>query len=235
MANRNFRNDQTQENVPDINMSKFIDSVGAYFPDLDMSVGQEKNTDPRASGFVLTFTNPRTAAMFAAYQIGRRSTEYVPGAFVLARLENNQLVFDDREVYLEHQEAARAQRNKSRAARRPHLLFSTTQKTMEYAAGVVGCGFGDFAVASPSPATVEPKEERFTPSQLKFLEKYFGRMMDDKVKAGMDNIHDALVSLRHDLDKDLTCALDEETGNGDVEEDSQQQELLQLDSVGLND
>lgn len=240
MANRNFRNEQTQENVPDVIMAKFIESVCTYFPDLDVTVGQEENTDPRASGFVRTFTNPRTAAMFAAYQIGRRAAEYVPGAFVLARLENNQLVFDDRQVYLEHQDAARAQRNKSRSTRRPHLLFSTTQRTMEYATNVSGCKLEDFAVAAPMSGLVETKDDRFTSSQLKFLERHFGSMMDSKIQESVDGLMDNLIAAIDGLKEELcgVSVTDDDVGcEGDAEEKTnlELQDKLQFDSAGLTD
>lgn len=239
MANRNPRNDQAHENVPDINMTKFIESVGAYFPDLDVSVGQEKNIDPRSSGFVLTFTSSQTAAMFAAYQIGRRSAEYVPGGFVLARLDNNRLVFEDREVYLTHPEAARAQRNKSRSTRQPYLLFSTTQRTMEYASGVAGCNLEDLVVSVPAPQMAEQKNDRFTPSQLKFLEKHLGSMMDRKIQESVDELKgdlwSALNSLKEDLCGNFVPDDDDFQESSGQKAVSEMQDELQFGAAGLTD
>lgn len=235
MANRNSH-EQPQEIVPDVIMAKFIDQVGPYFTDLDMSIGQEKNSDPRASGTVLTFTSPRTAAMFAAYQIGRRSTEYVPGAFVLARLEGKTLVFDERKVYLDHQEAARAQRSKSRTTQYRHLLFSTTQKTMAYAENIARCDAADFEVATGVTTVHEYKDEKFSQSQLRFLERHFGSMMDSKIQESVDG-----------LLGDLTAALDgfkEELCGGFVSGDDvgpgeenklELQNELQFNEAGLTD
>lgn len=236
MANRNPRNDQAQENMPDINMTKFIESVGAYFPDLDVSVGQEKNIDPRSSGFVLTFTSSQTAAMFAAYQIGRRSAEYVPGGFVLARLDNNRLVFEDREVYLTHSEAARVQRNKSRSARQPYLLFSTTQRTMEYASGVAGCSLEDLVVSVPTPQVAEQKNDRFTPSQLKFLEKHFGSMMDSKIQESVDGLLGDLTAALDGFKEELCgdSVSDDDVGS-DEEDKLELQNELQFNQAGLTD
>ena len=227
MANRNFRNDQAYETVPDITMAKFIENVGSYFPDLDMAVSQEQAQTPGTSGTVLTFTNPRTAAMFAAYQIGRRSGEYRPGSFVLARLEGNALVFDTSEVFLDHQEATRAQRSKSRSARRPHLLFSTTEKTMEYAANVSNCDVSDFRVVTAQQVVPEYKDDRFTPAQMKFLEKHFGRMMDEKVRNALDAIQDTLSGMTSSLN-DAEQAEAEQFDDG-------QQDLLEIKNAGLSE
>lgn len=240
MANRNFH-EQPQEIVPDVIMAKFIDQVGPYFTDLDMTIGQEKNSDPRASGTVLTFTNPRTAAMFAAYQIGRRSTEYVPGAFVLARLEGSTLLFDDRKVYLDHQEAARAQRNKSRTTQRRHLLFSTTQKTMEYAATVSRCDIADFEVAAGVSPALEYKDEKFSQSQLKFLERHFGVMVDNKIKDCSDELMDRLlgalelIKQRIDDGSMMDQEADDSEENNSHETGPEDQTTLQFESAGLTD
>ena len=235
MANRNSH-EQPQEIVPDAIMAKFIDQVGPYFTDLDMTIGQEKNSDPRASGTVLTFTNPRTAAMFAAYQIGRRSTEYVPGAFVLARLEGKTLVFDERKVYLDHQEAARAQRSKSRTTQYRHLLFSTTQKTMAYAENIARCDAADFEVATGVTTVHEYKDEKFSQSQLRFLERHFGSMMDSKIQESVDGLLGDLTAALDEFKEEL-CAdsvSDDDVGS-DEEDKLESQNKSQFNQAGLTD
>lgn len=231
MANRNSH-EQPQEIVPDAIMAKFIDQVGPYFTDLDMTIGQEKNSDPRASGTVLTFTNPRTAAMFAAYQIGRRSTEYVPGAFVLARLEGKTLVFDERKVYLDHQEAARAQRSKSRTTQYRHLLFSTTQKTMAYAENIARCDAADFEVATGVTTVHEYKDEKFSQSQLRFLERHFGSMMDSKIQESVDGLLGDLTAALEALCADSVS--DDDVGS-DEEDKLELQNESQFNQAGLTD
>lgn len=235
MANRNSH-EQPQEIVPDVIMAKFIDQVGPYFTDLDMTIGQEKNSDPRASGTVLTFTNPRTAAMFAAYQIGRRSTEYVPGAFVLARLEGKTLVFDERKVYLDHQEAARAQRSKSRTTQYRHLLFSTTQKTMAYAENIARCDAADFEVATGVTTVHEYKDEKFSQSQLRFLERHFGSMMDSKIQESIDGLLGDLTAALDGFKEELCgdSVSDDDVGS-DEEDKLELQNESQFNQAGLTD